>query len=40
MQRGFVRFRLGYFPGSWESVSRYFVFHEMKVIFDRTPESS
>lgn len=40
MQRGYVRFRLGYFPGSSESVSRHLIFHEMKAIFDRTPESS
>ena len=32
---GFRRTSLSYFPLSWEWVGRYFVFHEMKIVFDR-----
>lgn len=32
---GFVRSSIGYFPGPWEWIGRYFVFHEMKIVFDR-----
>lgn len=32
---GFVRSSISYFPGPWRWVGRHFVFHEMKVIFDR-----
>lgn len=35
---GFNLSSLTYFPGPWEWVGRYFVFHEMKVVFDCTPE--
>jgi len=28
--------RLSYFPGPWEWVGKYFVFHEMKVVYDRS----
>lgn len=34
-QQGFNRRECAYFPGPWEWVGRYFVFHEMKIIFDR-----
>lgn len=37
---GFVRSRICYFPGRWEWVGRYFVYHEMMVIFDRESELS
>ena len=37
---GFIRSAISYFPGPWEWVGRYFVFHEMKVIFDRVIEPS
>lgn len=35
---GFVLSSLSYFPGPWEWVGRYFVFHEMKVVFDCVPD--
>jgi SAM-dependent methyltransferase len=35
---GFVRSSLSYFPGPWEWVGRHFIFHEMKVVFDRLAE--
>lgn len=31
---GFVISSLSFFPGPWEWVGRYFIFHEMKVVFD------
>jgi hypothetical protein len=34
-QSGFVKSSVSYFPGPWEWVGRYFVFHEMKIVFDR-----
>ena len=34
---GFRRTSLSYFPLPWEWVGRYFVFHEMKIVFDRAP---
>lgn len=34
-QSGFVRSRVEYFPGPWAWVGRHFIFHEMKVVFDR-----
>lgn len=37
---GFVRSAISYFPGPWEWVGRYFVYQEMKVIFDRVIEPS
>ena len=37
---GFVRSSISYFPGPWQWVGRHFVFHEMKVIFDRVIEPS
>jgi hypothetical protein len=37
---GFSQSSISYFPGPWEWVGRYFVFHEMKVIFDRVSESN
>lgn len=36
---GFARTSLSYFPGPWAWVGSHFVFHEMKVIFDRVVES-
>ena len=36
---GFIRSRLSYFPGPWEWIGRYFVFHEMKLVFDRVAEA-
>ncbi len=36
---GFVRSRITYFPGPWAWIGRFFVFHEMKVQFDRAGES-
>ena len=38
ISEGFVRSSLSYFPGPWEWVGHHFVFHEMKVIFDRVIE--
>lgn len=38
ISEGFVRSSLSYFPGPWGWVGRHFVFHEMKVIFDRVIE--
>lgn len=35
---GFIRSHVSYFPGPWEWVGRYFVFHEMKVVFDCATE--
>lgn len=32
---GYARTRLAYFPGPWEWIGRYFVFHEMKLVYDR-----
>jgi SAM-dependent methyltransferase len=32
---GFVRSSISFFPGPWEWIGRYYIFHEMKVIFDR-----
>jgi trans-aconitate methyltransferase len=32
---GFVRSSISYFPGPWEWIGKYFVFHEMKIVFDR-----
>lgn len=32
---GFQRSAPTYFPGSWAWIGRYFVFHEMKLVFDR-----
>jgi len=34
---GYRRSSIDYFPGAWAWVGRYFVFHEMKVVFDRVP---
>ena len=31
----FVLTRTSFFPGPWEGIGRYFVFHELKVVFDR-----
>lgn len=31
---GFMRSSINYFPGNLEWIGRYFVFHEMKVVFD------
>jgi len=38
ISEGFVRSSFSYFPGPWEWVGNHFVFHEMKVIFDRVIE--
>lgn len=35
---GFALSGLSYFPGPWKWVGRYFVFHEMKVVFDSVSE--
>ncbi len=35
---GFTRSQPRYFPGPWAWVGRYFTFHEMKIVFTRTPE--
>ena len=35
---GFVRSGVSYFPGPWEWIGRFFVFHEMRVRFDRPGE--
>lgn len=35
---GFNLSSLTYFPGPWEWVGRYFVFHDMKLVFDCVPE--
>jgi len=35
---GFVRRPPTYFPGRWEWIGRYFVFHEMHVVFDRVAD--
>jgi len=32
---GFIRGDIKYFPGNWEWIGQYFVFHEMKIVFDR-----
>lgn len=37
---GFAQSSIRYFPGPWAWVGRYFVYHEMKVIYDRVTESS
>lgn len=37
-ESGFVITSTSYFPGPWEWVGRYFIFHEMKVVFDRLSE--
>jgi SAM-dependent methyltransferase len=34
---GFIQTNLTYFPGPWEFIGDYFVFHEMMVVFDRLP---
>lgn len=34
---GFSCSSLSYFPGAWEWLGRYFIFHEMKVVFHRIP---
>lgn len=36
----FILSKLTYFPGPWEWIGRYFVFHEMMVVFDALPEST
>lgn len=33
---GFKKGEPSYFPGNWEWIGRYFVFHEMKIIFNRS----
>ena len=35
---GYRRSGIDYFPGPWSWIGRFFVFHEMKVVFDRVPE--
>jgi len=35
---GFGFSGLSYFPGPWEWVGRHFVFHELKIVFDRLSE--
>ena len=37
---GFSRVRLAYFPGPWEWIGRYYVFHEMKLIYDRVDQAA
>lgn len=36
---GFMRVRLEYFPGPWAWIGRYYVFHEMKLVYDRVSEA-
>ena len=36
---GYTRNRPSYFPGPWASLGRMFMFHEMKVVFDRIDET-
>jgi SAM-dependent methyltransferase len=38
ISEGFVRSSISYFPVPWGWVGRYFIFHEMKVIYDRVIE--
>jgi hypothetical protein len=35
LDKEFVLSAVSYFPGNWEWIGRYYVFHEMKLIFDR-----
>jgi SAM-dependent methyltransferase len=34
----FVQSSISYFPGPWEWIGRYFIFHEMKIVYDRQIE--
>ena len=37
---GFARVRLAYFPGPWAWVGRHYVFHEMKLVYDRLADAA